>query len=206
MPTSNSGAAMTNDSAQIATLSIRVTSMEGRVNELNAALNGVQATLSSKIDTLATSLGGKIEERGRTPWAIYLTGAMAFFSLYAYIDNSKIGPLKEKDNDLVAITKELTNTMRTDMVPARTHAREWAQNDERFQRLEERFKLIDDRIKSGEQSLIDRIRFGETAQVDRIKRIEDSYSNSYNLRDAIQQIDSRVQHFERMTIEKRAGQ
>lgn len=173
---------MNSDSAAIATLGIRVTSMEGRVNELNAAVSAVQSTLSTKIDALAGTLGGKIEERSRTPWAIYLAGGMAFFTLYTYMNGSQITPLKEKDADIVSVLKE----MRADIVPERVHARSWAQNDERFQRLE------------------DRIKFGETAQVDRIKRLEELYGSSYNLRDAIQQMDSRIQHFERLGAEKKA--
>lgn len=175
---------MNNDAAAIATLNIRVTGIEGRVSELSNTVNGVQTALSSKIDTLATALSSKIEERGKTPWAIYLSGLMAVFSLYAYIDNSKIGPLKERDQDLIASVKEISNIIRTEMVPARVHAREWAQNDERFQRFEERVK------------------FTEGSIVERVKRIEDQFNSAYNLRDALQQLDSRVQHFERMSTMK----
>lgn len=181
------GHAMNNDSAAIATLNIRVTSIEGRVGELSSTVAGVQSALSTKIDSLATTLGGKIEERSRTPWQYIISGLAVAFSLYAYIDNSKIGPLKEKDADIVASQKELVATIRSEMVPARTHAREWQLNDDRFQRMEERIK------------------FGEAGTLDRVRRLEDQYNNSFNLRDAIQQLDSRIQHFEKMSIERKGG-
>lgn len=175
---SQSSSSMNNDAAAIATLNIRVTSIEGRVSELSNVVNGVQTALSSKIDTLATSLSTKIEERGKTPWAIYLSGLMAVFSLYAYIDNSKIGPLKEKDEDIRSSIKELTSIIRTDMVPARTHAREWEQNDERLQRVDEKIK------------------FGESALIDRIKRLEDQFGQTWSIRDAITTFQNRIDKLE----------
>lgn len=205
MPNSKPDSVMTNDNAQIATLGIRVSAIEGQVQKLSANVDGVQTALSTKIDSIATTLSSKIDERGRTPWAIYLAGAMAIFSLYSYITSSQISPLKEADASLGARMDRIGNKMETDMVPARTHAREWALNDERFSRVEERLKLVDDRIKSAENGILERIRFGETSQTERIKRIEDSYSNTYNMRDALQQLDNRIQHFERMNADKRAA-
>lgn len=178
---------MTNDTAAIATLNIRTTALEGRVNELTNAINGVQTNLSAEIRGIAATLSSKIEERGRTPWSIIIGGFAAALSLYAYIDNAKLGPLKDKDADLVMMMKDLTSNVSANMVPVRVHTREWQQNDERFQRLEERIK------------------FGEGTLTDRVKRVEEMFGNAYNLRDAIQQLDNRVQHFERMSVERRAA-
>lgn len=168
---------MHNDAAAIATLNIRVTGIEGRVSELSSTVNGVQTALSSKIDTLATSLGSKIEERGRTPWAIYISGMMAVFSLYAYIDNSKIGPLKEKDAALDQRMDRIANKIESEMVPLWVHQRMWGLQDD----------------------IVKRVTDGNT---ERIKRVEDQFGNAYNMRDAIQQLDSRIQHFERMSGER----
>jgi hypothetical protein len=176
---------MTNDSAAIATLNIRVTSIEGRVSELSSAVTGVQSALSGKIDSLATSLSSKIDDRGRPQWAIYIAGMMAVASLYAYIDNSKIGPLKEKDADLIALVRENSRIIREDMVPNWVNQKEWGYRDLKF-------KEIDDRIK-----------FSEGAIIDRVKRLEELYGSSYNLRDAIQQMDNRIQHFERQAADKK---
>ncbi len=173
---------MTSDTAAIATLNIRTTALEGRVNELTNAINGVQTHLGTKIDGIAAQLGSKIEERGRPQWAIYIAGAMAVFSVYAYMDTAKIGPLKDVDTRIEARLDRIGAKIEADLVPARTHAREWNLNDERFQRLDAYIKA------------------GEAALTDRVRRVEDQFGNAYSLRDAIQQLDSRMRHFESMTM------
>lgn len=171
---------MNQDNAAIATLGIRTQALEGRVNELSSSLNAVQTALSSEIRGISQALGAKIDERSRQPWQLYVSVLIGIFSLYAYIDNSKIGPLKEKDQDLIASVKEMSAIIRTDMVPARTHAREWEQNDERMRRIDERIK------------------FGEAATTDRIKRLEEQFGNTWSIRDALTALDSRIKHFESM--------
>jgi ubiquinone biosynthesis protein UbiJ len=172
MATKSDSPAMNSSSAEIATLNIRTTSLEGRVNELTSAVNSVQASLASKIDTLSTSLSSKIEERGRPQWAIYIAGAMAVFSVYAYVDTAKIGPLKEVDARIEARLDRITTKVETDLVPLWVHQKIWAMSDENTTRNAETNR-------------------------ERIKRLEDQYNSTYNLRDAIQQLDSRIQHFER---------
>jgi hypothetical protein len=169
---------MNSEGAAIATLNIRVTSIEGRVSELASTVNGVQAALSTKIDGLATALGSKIEERGRPQWAIYIAGAMAVFSVYAYMDTAKIGPLKEVDSRIEARMDRMSNKIETEMVPIWVHQKVWNITDDTVKRLTE----------------------GNT---ERIKRIEEQFGNAYNLRDAIQQLDARVRHFENMSPDKR---
>ncbi len=176
MPTNQSANVMHNDAAAIATLNIRVTGIEGRVSELASTVNGVQTALSTKIDSITTSLGSKIEERGRTPWQYIISGLAVAFSLYAYIDNSKIGPLKEKDADLVATVKE----MREAMVPQWIHTKEWGYRDQRFREFEERIK------------------FGENAVTDRVRRLEDMFGSTWNLRDAINGVQARIDRLEHM--------
>lgn len=183
---------MHNDAAAIATLNIRVTGIEGRVSELSSTVNGVQTALSTKIDGLATSLGGKIEERSRQPWQLYVSVLIGIFSLYAYIDNSKIGPLKEKDADLIATIKEVSSVIRNDMVPARVHAREWTQNDEKIRGLE---ASIEDRVKR----LDDGARLERTAIVDRIKRLEERNDQTWNQRDALTILYNRLDKLENAT-------
>lgn len=179
MASSNpSGKSMNQDNAAIATLGIRTQALEGRVNELSSSLNAVQTALSSEIRGISQALGAKIDERSRQPWQLYVSVLIGIFSLYAYIDNSKIGPLKEKDQDLIASVKEMSAIIRNDMVPERVHSRQWAQNDERFQRLEERIK------------------FGETAAIDRVKRLEEQYGQTYSIRDALQNFSSRLERLE----------
>ncbi len=177
MPTT-SGNVLTTDSAAIATLNIRVTSIEGRVSELSSTINGVQAALATKIDGLATALGGKIEERGRPQWAIYIAGAMAVFSVYAYMDTAKISPLKEVDARIEARVDRISNKVEAEMVPIWVHQKVWSLTDDTLKRVTD-------------------------ANTDRIKRIEEQFGNAYNLRDAIQQLDARVRHFESMATERK---
>lgn len=169
---------MNQDNAAIATLGIRTQALEGRVNELSSSLNAVQTALSSEIRGISQALGAKIDERSRQPWQLYVSVLIGIFSLYAYIDNSKIGPLKEKDQDLIAAVKEMGSIIRTDMVPSRVHAREWEQNDERMRRIDERIK------------------FGEAATVDRIKRLEDQFGQTWSIRDAITTFQNRIDKLE----------
>lgn len=169
---------MNQDNAAIATLGIRVTSIEGQVSELRSAMGATQSALSTEIRNVTTTLTSKIDDSGRQPWQLYVSVLIGIFSLYAYIDNSKIGPLKEKDQDLIATVKEISAVIRTDVVPFRTHAREWQQNDERFQRMEERIK------------------FGEGSITDRVKRIEDTFNGTWSVRDGLRDMGSRIERLE----------
>lgn len=169
---------MNNDAAAIATLNIRVTGIEGRVSELASTVNGVQTALSSKIDTLASSLGSKIEERGRTPWQYIISGLAVAFSLYAYIDNSKIGPLKEKDADLATAVKALDGHIKENMVPTWIHTKEWGYRDQRFKEFDERVK------------------FSESAIIDRLKRLEDQFGQTWSIRDALETFGKRIETLE----------
>lgn len=169
---------MNHDNAAIATLGIRVTSIEGQVSELRSAMSAGQSALSTEIRNVTTTLTSKIDERSRQPWQLYVSVLIGIFSLYAYIDNSKIGPLKERDQDLIGAMKEISGIIRTEMVPARIHAREWAQNDERFQRFEERVK------------------FSEGGIVDRVKRLEEQFGQTWSIRDAITTFQSRIDKLE----------
>jgi hypothetical protein len=180
MPTNQSANTMHNDAAAIATLNIRVTGIEGRVGELSNTVNSVQTALSTKIDSITTSLGSKIDERGKTPWQYIISGLAVIFSLYAYIDNSKIGPLKEKDADLTASVKEMSHNIRENMVPAWIHNKEWGYRDQRFKEFDERMK------------------FGESAMLDRVKRLEDQFGSTWNLRDAINGVQTRIDRLEHM--------
>lgn len=188
---------MTNDTAAIATLNIRTTALEGRVNELTNAVNGVQSSLATKIDSIATTLSSKIDERGRPQWAIYIAGLMAVASLYAYIDNSKIGPLKEKDADIIAGMKDINQLLRSELVPQWVHQKDWAQRDERFKQMEERIRI-------GEETFAGRMTRVEGATNDRIKRLEDQYSQTYSARDALQNFQQRIDKLE-MTLKHQGG-
>lgn len=177
---SPSGKPMNQDNAAIATLGIRVTSMEGQVSELRSAMSAGQSALSTEIRNVTTTLTSKIDERSRQPWQLYVSVLIGIFSLYAYIDNSKIGPLKEKDEDIRAAVKGLSDVIRTDVVPQWVHQREWLQRDDKFKAYEDRLKV------------------GETALQDRIRRMEDMFGNTWNLRDAINGVQSRIDKLEEM--------
>lgn len=182
---------MNQDNAAIATLGIRTQALEGRVNELSSSLNAVQTALSSEIRGISQALGAKIDERSRQPWQLYVSVLIGIFSLYAYIDNSKIGPLKEKDEDIRASLREMAGIIRTDMVPNWVHQKNWSDNDGKLKSLE---ASIEDRVKR----IDDSSRQERAAIVDRIKRVEDQFQGAWSIRDALTTLDQRIRHFENM--------
>jgi hypothetical protein len=190
MASSNpSGKSMNQDNAAIATLGIRTQALEGRVNELSSSLNAVQTALSSEIRGISQALGAKIDERSRQPWQLYVSVLIGIFSLYAYIDNSKIGPLKEKDQDLIAAVKEITGIVRSDMVPNWVHQKVWNDTDGKIRSLE---ASVEDRVKRIDEGA----RQERMAIVDRIKRLEDSNEKTWNQRDALTILYNRMDKLE----------
>lgn len=160
-------APMNIDSAAIATLNIRVSGLENQLQQW-----------TSNIGAQLTSLGTKIEERGRTQWPILVALAGVLLGFMTYLDSAKLGPLEKRDSEIIGIIKEMQSDMKVNVVPQWVHQREWKYRDDQFLAHSERVKLV------------------ETAMADRIKRMEEMYGTTWNMRDALQIFQQRIDRLE----------
>ncbi len=153
--------------APYAVLDQRVTSLESQFQQWMQSITGQLAGLSNKI-----------EERGRVQWPIYIGFASILLAAMTYLDAAKLNPLKERDVEIVSIIKDMQKDVKENVVPQWVHQREWKYRDEQFVAHSSRVEII------------------EKNTADRIKRLEDMFGSTWNIRDAIQVFQQRIDRLE----------
>lgn len=161
------GRNMNGDSAAIATLGIRVSGLETRLSEISTTLQNI-----------ASSFSAKLEERSKTQWPLLAALAGVVLTSMAYLDSAKLGPLKDRDVEIVAIIKDLQGDMKVNMVPQWVHQREWNYRDQQFKAQEDRAKIMEENM------------------AQRVKRMEDMFGSTWSIRDAITTFQQRMDRFE----------
>ncbi len=155
------------EEAPYAVLNQRVSSLEAQFQQWTSSLTAQISGLSSKL-----------EERGRTQWPLVAALAGVVLTGMAYLDSAKLSPLKERDAEITTVLKELQREMKDSMVPQWVHGREWKYRDDQFIAHASRVEII------------------EKNTSDRIKRLEEMFGSTWNIRDAIQVFQQRIDRLE----------
>lgn len=150
--------------AAIATLNTRVASIEEQLRHF-------MASVTSQIGTVAA----EVKQMGRTNWPIIFGVVGIGWGVYTNLDQTKLEPFRANDAALQTSIKEITKELKETMVPLWVHQREWSYRESQLKAQDDRTKLVEE----------------NTAQ--RIKRLETMFGQTWNLRDAIQQLTSNDQ-------------
>lgn len=145
----------------------RLATLEHQFQQWTQGITGQIATLSNKI-----------EERSRTQWPIYIGFASILLAAMTYLDAAKLNPLKERDVEIMSIMKDMQKENKENIVPNWVHQREWRYRDDQFTAHSSRVELV------------------EKNMAERIKRLEDMFGSTWNIRDAIQVFQQRIDRLE----------
>jgi hypothetical protein len=124
------------------------------------------------------ALGSELKQMGRTNWPIMIGIGGLAWGVYTNLDQTKLEPFRQNDIALAASIKDIVKEMKETMVPLWVHQREWAYRESQLKAQDDRTKLVEE----------------NTSQ--RIKRLEDMFGQTWNLRDAIQQLTTNDQNLQ----------
>ncbi len=147
--------------AEVATFAVRLTSLEDQFRTF-------MATVTAKLDHMA-----------RTNWPLIIGFLGVGWGFYTNMDQTKLSPLKERDQEIVVLIKEIQTEMKANVVPVWVHDIERKYRDAQVASISERAKIV------------------EETMLQRIKRVEDMFGGAYSLRDALQSHDQRIERMER---------